>query len=107
MAFAPIAVMAPKVPTIKYWNSLGDVSPPAFRYFLNEGMAVVSLWLLVPRKGLESEGKCVAFVAMSALLRFCMAATELRMAGTCCLAHCLAIEAVAVERRDMMEKQSV
>jgi hypothetical protein len=45
--------MAPKVPTMKYWKSLGAVSPPALLYFLKSGMAVVSLWLLVPRKGLE------------------------------------------------------
>lgn len=95
VAFAPMAVMAPKVPTMKYWKSLGPVSPPAFLYFLNEGMAVVSLRSPRPRNGLE------VFGATSALPRFCMAATELRRVGTCCLAHCLAIEAVAEERRDM------
>lgn len=84
------------VPTMKYWKSLAESSPPAFLYFLNEGMEVVSLWSEVPRKGLVyDEG------AASALLRFCMAAAEVRRAGTCLRAHCLAIAAVEVERRDM------
>jgi hypothetical protein len=52
VAFAPRAVTAPKVPTMKYWKTLFWVSPPVLRYFLKSGMWVVSLWLLVPRKGL-------------------------------------------------------
>jgi hypothetical protein len=52
VAFAPRAVTAPKVPTMKYWKTLFWVSPPVLRYFLKSGMWVVSRWLLVPRKGL-------------------------------------------------------
>lgn len=89
VAFAPMAVMAPKVPTMKYWKSLGAVSRPDDRYLEKEGMAVVSVWPLARRKG-ELVG-----ATLSARERFCMAATELRTAGTCWRAHCRAIEAVA------------
>lgn len=51
VAFAPRAVIAPIDPTMKYWKTLAETSPPEFLYFLKSGMVVVSLWLLVPRNG--------------------------------------------------------
>ena len=55
VAFAPIAVIAPKVPTIKYWNSLFDPSLPLLLYAANEGILVVSLPPPMPLKGLSKE----------------------------------------------------
>jgi hypothetical protein len=52
VAFAPSALSAPMVPTMKYWNILGPVSPPLFLYAANEGILVVSG---PPLKGLSNE----------------------------------------------------
>jgi hypothetical protein len=40
------------VPTMKYWKTLGPVSPPLFLYAANEGILVVSG---PPLKGLSNE----------------------------------------------------
>jgi hypothetical protein len=52
VAFAPSADSAPMEPTMKYWNTLGPVSPPLLRYAANEGILVESL---EPLKGLSNE----------------------------------------------------
>jgi hypothetical protein len=49
-----MAVMAPKVPTMKYWNSLFCCSLPRFLYFAKLGIFVVSL-PPTPLKGLSKE----------------------------------------------------
>lgn len=62
VAFAPSALSAPIVPTMKYWKTLGPVSPPLFLYAANEGILVVSG---PPLKGLSNEE--------AEALRVCMA----------------------------------
>lgn len=52
VAFAPSALSAPMVPTMKYWKTLGPVSPPLFLYAANEGILVESG---LPLKGLSNE----------------------------------------------------
>ena len=42
VAFAPMAVSAPMVPTMKYWKTLVLCSPPLFRYAAKEGILVES-----------------------------------------------------------------
>jgi hypothetical protein len=50
------------VPTIKYWNTFGPVSPPLFRYAAKLGILVESV---LPLKGLSNED--------AEALRVCMA----------------------------------
>lgn len=54
VAFAPMAVMAPNVPTMKYWNSLLEPSLLLLLYAANEGILVVSLPPM-PLKGESNE----------------------------------------------------
>ena len=54
VAFAPIAVKAPKVPTMKYEKTLFVVSPPFAMYLPKLGILVVGL-ASAPRKGLSND----------------------------------------------------
>lgn len=81
VAFAPIAEMAPIVPTMKYWKTLLVVSPPLDLYFLKLGILVVSL-LPMPLKGLSNDE---VWDTSETLRRCCVAtATEARAVdGNC------------------------
>ena len=97
--FAPMALMPPMVPTMKYWNSLLPVSLPPLLYFPKLGITVVSCAFLVPRwNGLVNSAW---EVDASARPRFCTAAAEERSEGSCCRVLCRTREAAALEERDM------
>ena len=86
-----MAVMAPKVPTMKYEKTLLVVSPPVAMYFPKLGILVVGL-ASAPRNGLSNDEVCwyspaVARCMTSALPRLCIAEAGARKAGDECRAH--------------------
>jgi hypothetical protein len=79
------------VPTIKYWNTLGPVSPPLFLYAANDGILVESGVLL---KGLSNDD--------AEALRDCTAVQPARATGRECAVHERAIARVLVARAGMV-----
>ncbi|KAH9874799.1 hypothetical protein IAQ61_003989 [Plenodomus lingam] len=94
VAFAPSEASAPMVPTMKYWNTLGPVSPPLFLYAANEGIFVESgLWLLKGLSKLEAEAA-----------RVWMAVQPARATGNWCAVHERAIARVLVARTGIVKR---
>ena len=64
VALAPMAVSAPNVPTMKYWNTRFDSSSLALLYLLKSGMLVVARAVPPLRwKGLSNDEFCEASFA--------------------------------------------
>jgi hypothetical protein len=92
VAFAPSADSAPMVPTMKYWNTLGPVSPPLLLYAANEGILVESL---EPLKGLSNEE--------AEALRVCSAVQPARATGNWWAVHERAIARVVLARAGIVD----
>jgi hypothetical protein len=92
VAFAPSADSAPMVPTMKYWNTLGPVSPPLLLYASNEGILVESL---EPLKGLSNEE--------AEALRVCRAVQPALATGNWWAVHERAIARVVLARAGIVD----
>tara|TARA_R110002003_G_scaffold58_7_gene5180 strand:- start:10015 stop:10506 length:492 start_codon:yes stop_codon:yes gene_type:complete len=80
------------VPTMKYWNTLGPVSPPLFLYAANEGILVVSG---EPLKGLSNDE--------AEALRVCSAVQPARATGNWWAVHERAIARVVLARAGIVD----
>ena len=80
------------VPTIKYWKTLGPVSPPLLLYAANDGILVESG---EPLKGLSNEE--------AEALRLCMAVQPARATGMWWAVHERAIARVVLARAGIVD----
>jgi hypothetical protein len=92
VAFAPMAVSAPMVPTMKYWKTLAPCSPPLFRYAAKEGILVESGLLL---KGLSNDD--------AEALRIWMAEAPALATGSWWAVHERAIARVVLARAGIVD----
>lgn len=91
VAFAPSADSAPIVPTMKYWNTFGPVSPPLFLYAAKDGILVDSAEAL---KGLSNDDEA---------LRVCRAVQPARTAGIWWAVHERASARVVLARAGIVD----